>query len=100
MVVYDPASVTIEQMCQALLKSGYVANQKATVGTTGAVSPDNSREIKDHQIDDIICYCFDYTKGDIERDFARNGRSLIMEKIAAEKKAGGCDCANKNPKGR
>jgi hypothetical protein len=47
-----------------------------------------------------ICYCFGFTKQDIEQDFIKNGRSLILEKISAEKKAGGCDCATKNPKGR
>jgi hypothetical protein len=52
------------------------------------------------QKDNLICYCFEYTKDDIEQDFTKNGRSLIMEKIAAEKRAGGCDCATKNPKGR
>ncbi len=50
--------------------------------------------------DNLVCYCFGYTKADIERDLLRNGRSLIMEKIMAEKKAGVCDCATKNPKGR
>ena len=53
-----------------------------------------------YQTDNLICYCFEYTKNDIEQDLTKNGRSLIMEKIAAEKKAGGCDCATKNPKGR
>jgi hypothetical protein len=47
-----------------------------------------------------ICYCFGYTKQDIEQDVIKNGRSLILEKISAAKKAGGCDCAAKNPKGR
>jgi len=47
-----------------------------------------------------ICYCFGYTRRDIEQDFIQNNRSLILEKISAEKKAGGCDCAAKNPKGR
>ena len=50
--------------------------------------------------DDLICYCFGYTVNDIEQDFIKNERSLIIEKIAAEKKVGRCDCANKNPKGR
>jgi hypothetical protein len=87
-------------MCQVLRKAGYVAslnadNEKETVFIHAkAFNPD------DAQIDNLICYCFDYTKNDIEQDFIRNGRSLIMEKIAAEKKAGGCDCANKNPKRR
>jgi hypothetical protein len=33
------------------------------------------------------------------KDYLTNGRSLIMEEIMAEKKAAGCDCAAKNPKG-
>lgn len=48
----------------------------------------------------LICYCFGYSAKDIQRDVEENGRSLIMERIMAEKKAGGCDCANKNPEGR
>lgn len=47
-----------------------------------------------------VCYCFGYTAEDIEDDAARNGRSLIMERITVEKKSGGCRCAEKNPKGR
>ena len=48
----------------------------------------------------FICYCFEYTREDIERDILENGRSKIMEKIIAEKKLGGCQCATKNPRGR
>jgi hypothetical protein len=47
-----------------------------------------------------ICYCFGYTVADIESDALANSRSLILEKIAAEKKAGGCNCSEKNPKGK
>ena len=57
-------------------------------------------EGKQAQATDLICYCFGYTRLDIEQDFIKNGRSLIMDRISAEKKAGGCDCAHKNPKGR
>jgi len=49
---------------------------------------------------DFICYCFEYNREDIEADLRKNGRSLIMEKIQAEKKFGNCQCAEKNPKGR
>jgi len=49
---------------------------------------------------EIICYCFGYSAKDIRNDILQNGRSLIMERIAAEKKAGGCNCAVTNPKGR
>jgi hypothetical protein len=50
---------------------------------------------------DLVCYCFEYTRKDIEKDFvANNSRSTIFENIASEKKMGKCDCAQKNPKGR
>ena len=48
----------------------------------------------------LICYCFAFTDEDIKKDVMENGRSLIIEKIKAEKALGSCDCANKNPKGR
>ncbi len=51
-------------------------------------------------MEDPICYCFGHTRDDIRRDVLAHGRSLIMERIAAAKKSGGCDCAAKNPKGR
>lgn len=50
--------------------------------------------------DEQICYCFGYTVDDIESDALTNSRSLIMEKIASEKRAGGYNCSEKNPKGR
>ena len=49
---------------------------------------------------DLICYCFEYTSEDIKEDFIAHGRSLIMEKIMAEKKMGTCECATKNPKSK
>lgn len=49
---------------------------------------------------ELICYCFEYTKADIENDFRNNGRSLIMERISTEKKFGNCQCVTKNPKGK
>lgn len=49
---------------------------------------------------DLVCYCFGYTAADIERDVTENGKSLIFEKIATAKQAGGCSCAIKNPSGR
>jgi hypothetical protein len=50
--------------------------------------------------DALVCYCFNYTKKQIENDYVENGRSVILEKIASEKKSGGCDCTIKNPKKR
>ena len=49
---------------------------------------------------DLVCYCFTFTRNDIEQDYIINGQSKIMANISSEKKSGGCDCANKNPKGR
>jgi len=51
-------------------------------------------------VDSLVCYCFGYTGDDIKKDFLTHGRSLIMEKIMEEKKAAGCDCAAKNPRGK
>jgi len=87
-------------MRQALLKVGYVASPGENKEATHVVRDNISLETGDDQIDDLICYCFEYTRNDIKQDLIRNGRSVIMEKITAEKKAGGCDCAKKNPKGR
>jgi len=99
-IVYDPASVTTEQMGQALLKAGYVVNPKPSHEAADTVSPGELCPTKAHGAQDLVCYCFQYTKDDIEQDLMKNGRSLIMEKIIGEKKIGGCDCANLNPKGR
>jgi hypothetical protein len=101
-VTYDQSSVTIDNICQTLLKAGYVANHRTNDRKilTGILDESQEKTDTDHDIDDLICYCFEYTKDDIEQDYIKNGRSLIMEKIAAEKKTGGCDCAIKNPKGR
>jgi hypothetical protein len=52
------------------------------------------------ELQELICYCFAFSRQDIINDFADNGRSTIMEKIAREKQLGRCDCKEKNPKGR
>jgi hypothetical protein len=57
------------------------------------------QEINEFKDSDLVCYCFEYTRKDIEKDYLKNGRSTILEKIISEKKAGGCDCAKINPKG-
>jgi hypothetical protein len=50
---------------------------------------------------DFVCYCFEFTAADIQADvLANNGRSLILEKIVAEKRAGGCRCSDTHPEGR
>lgn len=60
-----------------------------------------SKERNEFQQNDLVCYCFGYTRKDIEKDYVdNNGQSTILERIAFEKKSGKCDCAQKNPKGR
>lgn len=50
---------------------------------------------------DTVCYCFGYTKKDIENDYLGNDdHSTILERIVKEKQTGGCNCAHTNPKGR
>jgi len=51
-------------------------------------------------VNDLVCWCFGYSVEDIRKDVKENGRSTIMEKIMVEKKQGGCNCADTNPKGR
>jgi hypothetical protein len=48
---------------------------------------------------EMICYCFRYTRRDIEEDVLRNGRSLILDKILDAKRLGACQCVLKNPNG-
>jgi hypothetical protein len=51
-------------------------------------------------MDKQICFCFGYSEADLEKDVREHRKSLIMEKIMAEKKDGGCQCETMNPKGR
>lgn len=51
-------------------------------------------------MDTLVCYCFGYTAAAIEQDVVENKRSTFLERIMAEKKSGGCQCAAKNPNGR
>ena len=97
-VVYDTTSITFEHMRNALLKAGYVAafdeneknkNLKPLSGVKN-----------EFQHNDLVCYCFNFARKDIEQDYIKNGQSTIIAKIASEKKSGGCDCEKKNPKGR
>lgn len=48
-----------------------------------------------------ICYCYGYNEEDIRADVrANDGRSLILERILAEKRQGACRCAETHPDGR
>jgi hypothetical protein len=47
-----------------------------------------------------ICYCFGFTRKDIEDEIAASGRSTVGERISAEVKQGNCACEVKNPSGK
>lgn len=47
-----------------------------------------------------VCYCFGFTREDIENEIAETGRSAIADRIKTEIKAGNCACEVKNPAGR
>lgn len=51
-------------------------------------------------MDEMICYCHNYTASDLEKNVIEHGRSTIMEQIILESKAGNCNCKKNNPKGR
>ena len=48
----------------------------------------NAKKQNEFKDNDLVCYCFEYTKKDIENDFNENGKSIIYENIASEKKGG------------
>ena len=47
-----------------------------------------------------VCYCFGFTRRDIEEEVARTARSTIAQRITAEVRAGNCACEVKNPSGK
>ena len=47
-----------------------------------------------------VCYCFGFTRKDIQDEISDTGRSTITERISAEVKAGNCACEVKNPSGK
>lgn len=55
--------------------------------------------IKDPGDDVRVCYCFDFTRGDLRRDLTQNGSTQIPERIRQGIKDGRCDCERKNPQG-
>jgi len=47
-----------------------------------------------------VCYCFGFTRKDIQTEVGETGRSTILGRIKAEVKAGNCACEVKNPSGK
>ena len=50
--------------------------------------------------DHLICYCFGFGEREIEEELRCTGRSTVADRIAAEIRAGRCDCGALNPSGR
>ena len=46
-----------------------------------------------------VCYCFGFSRADIEREIAETGGCTIAARITAEVKARRCACEIKNPAG-
>lgn len=47
-----------------------------------------------------VCYCFGFTRKEIQGEVAKTGHSTIAARITAEVKAGNCACEVKNPSGK
>lgn len=47
-----------------------------------------------------VCYCFGFTRKDIENEIIETGSSTIAGRIAGEVKSGNCACEVKNPSGK
>lgn len=67
---------------------------------TGKIGGGIESTIKEMNMNDFICSCFEYQESDLADDINRNGYSTIMAEIIEAKKVGECQCAVKNPKGR
>ena len=47
-----------------------------------------------------VCYCFGFTRKDIENEITETGRSTVADRIKTEVNAGNCACEVKNPSGK
>jgi len=47
-----------------------------------------------------VCYCFGFTRKDIEKEITETGRSTVADRIKTEVNAGNCSCEVKNPSGK
>jgi len=47
-----------------------------------------------------VCYCFGFTRKDIENEIAETGPSTVADRIKTEVNAGNCACEVRNPSGK
>lgn len=50
--------------------------------------------------DDLVCYCFQISRGDIEQDVRESGGRSVPHFIRSEIRAGHCSCETLNPTGK
>jgi hypothetical protein len=50
--------------------------------------------------DDLVCYCFQISREDIEQDVRESGGQAVPQFIRSEIRAGHCDCETLNPTGK
>lgn len=46
-----------------------------------------------------LCYCFGHSAESIQAEWTRTGKTMVVDSIKAELKAGGCHCEVANPSG-
>ena len=50
--------------------------------------------------DEILCYCFGFTRRDVADDLRQNGTSTLLKKITRAKGLGECRCMETHPEQR
>lgn len=55
--------------------------------------------VKEHDAPRPLCYCLGHSAESIREEWARTGKSTVLESIKAEVKAGTCHCEVNNPAG-
>lgn len=56
--------------------------------------------IKEEATPALLCYCFEWSKERIQKEFHMTGKSSALEDIKAKMKDPGCSCETLNPSGR
>ena len=107
-------AVTINALVRPGLKSGsafpdgyYCPNPEDVTlyffdGGLDAISKDDAKVrvgFKETEGPQMVCYCFEHTKEEIQEDFKAHGESRIEDSIREKVTAGSCSCEFMNPKG-
>ena len=66
----------------------------------GAADMNVAPGFKSRSSEALVCYCFQYRRGDIAAELQATGRTSIADRIAAEVQADNCACEVRNPSGK